>query len=90
MALLLKKEFKSGVEGSYWKIGKIIWENPSILRVYVAVYMDSSARSTGKEPLHMEIHEMSLQSFEELNMSLVGACYHKLKQLPEFDGAVDC
>lgn len=90
MALFLKKEFKSGFEGSYWKIGKILWEQPSNLTVYLAVYKDSTARSEGKDPFHVEPYILTLQSFEELNMSLLGACYEKIKQLSEFEGAIDC
>jgi hypothetical protein len=90
MALFLKKEFDSGFEGSYWRIGRICWEQPSNLTVHVAVYKDSSARSSGKAPFDVETYNLTMQSFEELNMSLLGACYSKLKLLPEFAGAVDC
>ena len=90
MALMLKKEFNNGFLGSYWRIAKIIWEQPSSLTVVVAVYKDSEARSSGKDPFAIESYNLTLQSFDELNMSLPGVCYAKLKGLEEFSGAVDC
>jgi len=74
---------------SYWKISKIIWI-PNELKIFVATYKDSQARSAGKDPVDIIVFDSTLLPFEELNMSLLGACYIKLKQLPYFENASDC
>jgi len=89
MALLISKEYPSGIVGSYWKIAKVVWEEPSVLKIYLAVYLSSTSRVAGKDPITVEVKESVLLPTDETAGTLLGALYFKLKQLPEFAGAID-
>lgn len=93
MALELTKELSSGVEGEYWKI-EAIEMNPYKTTVRLALYKDAAARAAEKAPLQYSVHEFygadnpcSVVALESESAYVL--CYDKLKELDEFDGALD-
>lgn len=95
MALQLDKELESGVVGNYWKILAVSFD--VLARnsfITLALYKDQAARQAGKQYLKLVTYTWNGDDypFESAAMdaeSPLVLAYAKLKNLPDFQGALD-
>ena len=96
MALNLPVTFPNGITADYWKVVGVSVDVPtSTVNLSVALYLDSEARTDGREPIEVsQVGGISaLPTLQALIFksggNLVAAVYDYLKSLPEFEGAKD-
>lgn len=86
MALHLSKELNNGVEVSYWKIDSYSLNvTEGRLLISIGIYMNKTARDTGKRPVKTIDILMDSSSKDVLMTD----AYNHLKTLPEFAGSSD-
>lgn len=91
MALLKQKLTNHGVIAEYHKVinVNISWHNRTCF-VDVYGYLNQEIREQQKSPLITKYYEFTDTSFDfSVDNNIVNQVYEKLKQLPEWEGAVD-
>ena len=98
MALKLTKDFDNGFQAEYFRIKSfsVNMDSPSV-NVSLQLYKDEAARRSGKffiEDITVVIKYPTIEALEaalsDVTGSLLKVLYTKVKELPEFSGAVDC
>jgi len=89
--MALKKSIEinnSGITAEYLMIEYVdIVKDSDVIAVRLAVFKDKASRDLGKHPI--ERVEIKVSKSAALEMSIIGALYNSLKNLPELDGAED-
>lgn len=91
MALLKQKTTSHGVVAEYHKVANIniSWHSRTCF-VDVFSYLNQDVRQQEKSPLMTKYYEFSEVAFDfDVELNIVNQIYERLKQLPEWGGAID-
>jgi hypothetical protein len=81
----------SGVVANYLRVTDINYNRDNdFLSVLIEAYVSAETRNAGKKPIHVfQANLDNASSFTLTGDTLLDAVYNKLKEMPEFEGAID-
>jgi hypothetical protein len=88
MALQLNEELSNGTSGNYWSIGTLNISETST-RVYLTLHVSKEAKDSGKTPLREISKTVKHTKNEVMTGNVYEFMYNKIKELDEFNSAMD-
>lgn len=90
MALKLNKEINNtGINAEYFKINEVLVNkqaNEDILYVQLYIFKDAESRNSGKDPI--DVQNVYIKS-SQVRDSILALIYSEVKNMNEFEGAID-